>query len=83
MGDDEDLCVWSQDYAILGPKWSPFPLISGTLLEFTVLCKAREKILDELGPRTGSSWVPKQAPAEGTWGSQFSEAASCHKVLSA
>lgn len=44
--------------AILGPKWSLPSLISETFLEITLLCEARKKIFNELGPRTGIHGSP-------------------------
>lgn len=50
MGEDEDFCPWNQEHVILGPEWSLLPLIVMPLLDFILLCKARGKILSELGP---------------------------------
>lgn len=50
MGEDEDFCPWNQEHVILGPEWSLLPLIVVPLLDFILLCKARGKILSELGP---------------------------------
>lgn len=43
MKEDEDVCLWSQECAVLEPKWSFLPLISGSLLEITLLCRSQKE----------------------------------------
>lgn len=53
MRQNEDVCLWSHECAILEPNWIFLAPISGSPLEITLLCETRKKNLSELGSTAG------------------------------
>lgn len=66
MREDKDVCFWSQECAILELKWSFLPIVE-SFLEITLLCRAKKKILHELGPRTGMHGAPGRPLLDVIW----------------